>query len=447
MSVRKHLILGLLRISGSKVGRYLDEIQEYETASADEIRRLTEQLLERLLVHAAANVPYYRELLGDCRVAADGRARLENFGSVPLLTKAIIRQQGERLYSSDHAKRKSYANTSGGSTGEPVRLLQDRQYDQWNVATKIYFNRVLGKEIGDRELKFWGSDRDILMGTLKLKDRLINRLYNRRFFNSYQLDTNRLRELVKLNNAFRPKAYWSYMESAFELARYLIESGAAFEPPELVISTIGPLTPEVKATIEQGMRCPVYNQYGSREAGVIACQCGEQRGLHTFPWWNHVEVTDRNGRAIESGEGDIAVTTLRNYSMPLIRYSIGDTAVVSGQPCPCGRKSPVLETVLGRTLGYFKKSDGSLAHSHFVVQALFFRNWIQRFQVVQEAVNHIVIHVELKCGHEADKADMADITAKTQVIMGRDCRVDYTFVERIEPSASGKYIYTVCKVR
>jgi len=447
VSVRKHVIMGLLCVSGSRVGRNLRRIDRYEQASADEVRQWTEQRLKRLLLHAAQNVPYYRDVLPDCGVVTDGLVRLENFQRIPLLTKAIIRQEGERLYSADHVFRKSYTNTSGGSTGEPVCFLQDKQYDDWNTATKIYFNRVLGKNLGDREIKFWGSDRDILKGTLTLKDRLINRLYNRRFFNSYQLDSQRLNELIRLNNTFRPKAYWSYMESALELARYLLESGQKFYGPDAVVSTIGPLTEEVRQTIETGMKTKVYNQYGSREAGVIACQCREQKGLHTFPWRQYVEVTDTTGRALAAGEqGNITITTLDNYSMPLIRYDIGDAAVLGGCDCPCGRHTQVLETVLGRTLGYFKKADGSLAHSHFLVQALFYRSWIQRFQVVQEAFDRIVIRIELKPRTQADPADLDDIRRKTQVIMGAGCRVEFEFVDKIERSASGKYVYTICRI-
>ena len=120
--------------------------------------------------------------------------------------------------------------------------------------------------------------------------------------------------------------------------------------------------------------------------------------------------------------------------------------MLGGCDCPCGRHTQVLETVLGRTLGYFKKADGSLAHSHFLVQALFYRSWIQRFHVVQEAFDRIVIRIELKPRTQADPADLDDIRRKTQVIMGAGCRVEFEFVDKIERSASGKYVYTICRI-
>jgi len=447
MNWRKPVIYALLYVSGSKIPQYLKTIKQLEFASRDQIQELTNKKLEQLLLHAYNNVPYYRKLLPESDVVKDGKVMLENFLRIPVLTKEIIRAEGENLYSSDYQSRKPYENTSGGSTGEPVRFIQDKEYNDWNIATKLYFNMVLGKDFGQPEIKFWGSDRDILAGNLTVKDRMINLFYNRKFYNSYWLGETEIRSLIDLNNRFKPKAYWAYMESALELSNYLSRHKLYFHPPEIVISTIGPLTDEVKEKIESNMNCKVYNQYGSREVGVISCQCKKQRSMHTFPWWNYVEILDEQLKTVQNQEGRVVVTTLHNYSMPLIRYDIGDVAVAGGFGCDCGRNSMLLKKVIGRTLGYFKKADGSLAHSHFLVQAVFFRDWIKRFQIIQDEINHVLIKVQLNENTEADKSDIEDITRKTKILMGEDCKVDFDFVEEISRTASGKFVYTLCKVK
>lgn len=447
MNWRKPLIYSLLYASGSKIPENLRQIRKYEYAGREELDEMRQRKLEKLLIHAYENVPYYNRVLEQCGVIDAGKVNLEKFADIPVLTKEIIRKEGHNLYSKDYKSRKPYENTSGGSTGEPVRFVQDKEYDQWNIATKLYFNIVLGKDPGHSEIKFWGSDRDILAGNLTVKDRLINLLYNRKFFNSYRFGEPEVRRLIELNNKFRPKAYWAYMESALELSNYLSRHELYFHSPEIVISTIGPLTEEVKEKIETNMNCRVYNQYGSREVGAISCQCKKQRSMHTFPWWNYIEVLDRHGRAVENQEARVIVTTLHNYSMPLIRYEIGDVAVAGGYGCDCGRNTMLLKKVIGRTLGYFKKADGSLAHSHFLVQALFFRDWIKRFQIIQDEIDHVLIKVRVKEGEKPDVADIDDITKKTKILMGDSCKVDFDFVEEIDRSPSGKYVYTLCKVK
>ena len=290
MNWRKPLINFLLKACKSKIPANLKEIEKHEFASRDELEQLRRSKLEKLLVHAYENVPYYNKVLQQCGVIDNGIVRLERFSEIPLLTKEIIRREGDKLYSKDYKKRKSYENTSGGSTGEPVTFIQDKEYNDWNIATKLYFNAALGKELGDREIKFWGSDRDILAGNLTVKDRLINLLYNRKFFNCYRLGEQEMRQLIELNNTFKPVAYWAYMESVLELSNFLAYHQLYFHSPKIVISTIGPLTEEVREKIESNMSCKVYNQYGSREVGAISCQCTKQRSMHTFPWWNYIEV-------------------------------------------------------------------------------------------------------------------------------------------------------------
>jgi len=447
MNWRKPLIYCLLHASGNKIPQYLKEIRRWEFQTRDQIEELAARKLTALLLHAYNNVPYYHRILQENEVVMNGQVRLENFSRIPVLTKEIIRREGTNLCSEDYEKRRPYENSSGGSTGEPLRFIQDAEYNQWNIATKLYFDSVLGKEPGDPEIKFWGSDRDIIEGNLTVKDRIINFLYNRKFYNSYRLGERNIRGLIDLNNRFRPVSYWSYMESALELGAYLSAHDVDFHPPKIVVSTIGPLTDEVKRKISSGMKCKVYNQYGSREVGAIACQCREEKGLHTFPWRNYVEILDAHQRPVYDTEGNVVVTTLHNYSMPLIRYDIGDVAVAGGWHCDCGRNTFQLKEVVGRTLGYFKMRDGSLVHSHFIVQALFFRGWIKRFQIVQDQIDHILIRVELREDQRQVDEDIADITRKTKMLMGANCKVEFDFVDSIMPTASGKYVYTLCKVK
>jgi phenylacetate-CoA ligase len=65
-----------------------------------------------------------------------------------------------------------------------------------------------------------------------------------------------------------------------------------------------------------------------------------------------VEVVDQNGRPCQPGEvGEVAITTLHNFVMPLIRYATGDLARnlqgLDGRPgpCACGRTLPLIERV------------------------------------------------------------------------------------------------------
>ena len=124
---------------------------EYATMRSDP-SGATKVFLQSCLEYATANVPYYR-----------GRsAMLSDF---PRLRKDEIRTYFEQLQATDRSMRQGVVeNTSGGSTGVPVKLLQDAPY-QRNVgrALRYFYEEMIGCEIASvRKLMIWGSERDIL---------------------------------------------------------------------------------------------------------------------------------------------------------------------------------------------------------------------------------------------------------------------------------------------
>src|SRR5690348_15325511 len=93
------------------------------------IDTMVNEKLATLLQHAARTVPFYRDCIGDRKINPEN-AR-EVLLSLPVVTKSMIRTLGNRLLSDDIGE-KPHWNTSGGSTGEPIRIRQDRHYGNEN---------------------------------------------------------------------------------------------------------------------------------------------------------------------------------------------------------------------------------------------------------------------------------------------------------------------------
>ncbi|OQA31901.1 MAG: hypothetical protein BWY55_00198 [archaeon ADurb.Bin336] len=436
MNWRKPIIFTLLKLTGSKIPSILKEIEQIDNSSKEETEAYQKDKLEKILLHAWQNVPYYTRVLEKAKVVVDGKVNLKNFDKISILTKDIIRKEGKNLYSKDYKERNYYENTSGGSTGEPVRFIQDKEYDLWNTATKIYFLKRLGKGLGESEIKFWGSDRDIIKGNLTLKDRITNFLYNRKFFNCYNFEEQKMGDLVNLNNSFKPKSYWAYVDGIYEFSRYCIKNSVKLYSPKFIVTTIGPLYEKNRAIIEKAFDCKTFNQYGSRELGVIAIE-NKINELNVFYWRQFIELLGKES------EKKIIITSLDNYSMPLIRYEIGDVAETNPNYYIINKTKSFLTIgpVVGRTLGFFKTRSG-LKHSHFIVQQLFFRGWIKKFQIIQKDYNLIMIKLVGKRNKE-----MNEIENKIKILMGKNCKIQWNFVKEIKPTKSGKYLYTVCEVK
>jgi phenylacetate-CoA ligase len=171
---RRPLLVAGLRLANPLTHRELALLRRLDRAPAAEILALHEERLAALLRHAYAQTDYYREALGDLGVVRDGgRVDLGRFEDVPILTKEIIREQGDRLRARELPPgRRAYQNRTGGSTGQPTVYWQDSHYWDINVATKLYHFEVLGKRPGEPELKIWGSARDVTLETSDLKAKL-----------------------------------------------------------------------------------------------------------------------------------------------------------------------------------------------------------------------------------------------------------------------------------
>ncbi|MHC4574518.1 MAG: phenylacetate--CoA ligase family protein, partial [Planctomycetota bacterium] len=343
---RKPMINAAFRLKGQPVFRYLKFLKSIERKSREELIELQNDKLCRLLSHAYKNVPYYNKVLARAGVARGETLDLDSFHQIPVLTKEIIRREGKNLYSKDHKQRGWYFNTSGGSTGEPVKFIQDKDYEAWNYAARFLYNSWGAKEVGEPELQLWGSERDVLAGKEKLSVRLWQRIFNKSVLNAYRLSQEDMRQHVKRWNHMKPKQVWAYTDSMYKFSKFVERQKLTVYSPGSIICTTANLLPEAREHIERTFKCEVFNQYGGREVGTIACECGLHDGMHIFVLHQKLEILDSRQKPVESeGIGEIVVTNLNNYSMPLIRYRIGDTGCFLNRQCPCGRGSPLLKEV------------------------------------------------------------------------------------------------------
>lgn len=103
-----------------------------------------------------------------------------------------------------------------------------------------------------------------------------------------------------------------------------------------------------RETIERAFACPVIDNYNCREVWTVAYECHNQR-LHLNDELIIAEILD-DGRPIDEPgvTGSLFITSLYCFTMPFIRYSLGDRVQYATPACDCGEPSPVIEIVPGR---------------------------------------------------------------------------------------------------
>ncbi len=407
---------------------------------------ITHDLLVNILEHCKNNVPYYSKLMSgwDDSYRQDPEKYLRK---LPILTKDIIQENYDLLKSNDLDQRKWRYTTTGGSTGDPSVFIQDQEYLARANALQWLSNTWAGRKFGQPGIRIWGSIADVTNGTQGLKMNLINFLANDTWFNAYQMSPGKMRSFLEQISKRPPQLITAYVQSIYELACFAEEAGIRVASQKAILTSAGTLFPYMREKIESVFQCKVFNRYGSREAGDIACECEQHSGLHVFPEGCYIEIVDENRRVLPPGEeGNILITSLANFAMPLIRYSIGDRGSLSPDPyCLCGRGGQMLEKVSGRITDMFVTQDNTLIDGGYFAFLLHGRDWVHRFQVVQQDRSFILYRIVRSKTRES-AYELDEIIEKTRYVMGTDCRVEFEFVDDIRPTPSGKYLYLKSEV-
>lgn len=439
----------LLNSGCALTGTYTEK--EYREISniidPDALHAFIEQRLNDLLLHAYQHTQYYHRIFDQIGIVQGGHVNLSRIHEIPLLTKEIIRKHHEELISDDFKDRGWFYNTSGGSTGEPVRLIQDRQFQRWAKATNNYYYRNILNvdEPIVKKVIIWGSERDLFTGTIGAKNKITNWLKNTLELNSFRMTPNDIEEYISTINTYKPDLIRGYAGSLHEICRYAEINNLDIYSPKVVVSAAETLNDEMRDQIERVFGKKLYNFYGSREVSNLAGEC--KAGLmHSFAFWNYQELLDEYNLPVKQGEeGKVVVTNLFNYSMPLIRYEIGDMAVLGPEHCSCGKVLPTFKKITGRITDHFIRKNGTIVHGEYFTHLFYLKDWVEGFQVIQEDYDKIRLMIVAR-GEVSDHCKH-DIDAKIRLVMGQECKIMWDFVDSIPKTPTGKYLYTKSLVR
>jgi phenylacetate-CoA ligase len=443
-NLRKLAYFAIVELRGQPLGRNYERfLREDREGIPEDTRR---KLLINLLDHCKQHVPYYRDII--LKLGHDYHEDPEAYlKRMPILTKKIMREQLEQLKSDDLDKRHWYYTTSGGSTGEPARVIQDYEADAWICAVSMLFNKLVGREVGEPEVMVWGSMRDIKEGTLGLKARLINWLGNTTFLNSFHMTPDQIRRYIEIINTTKPKLITAYVETLRELARFSEENNLPIKTDAAIISSAGTLYPFVREKVERVFQTHVYNRYGSRETGDVACERPGRDGLWVAPWGSYVEIVDEQGNPVPDGkEGIILITSLGNHAMPLIRYQIGDRGILSPRRDDASHTEQVMESVTGRTVDLIFNKKDEIIDDGYLLGLFDLKDWVARYQLVQKDVSCLEYRI-VRANNDYTQAELEDVVKNVRRIMGEDCEVTFNFMDEIpDIGTSGKFRYVVSDV-
>ncbi len=424
------------RLRGRSTYRFLRAFRRTEALDEVGVKNLQEASLQALVNHAAVHVPWWRSYLKAHDIDPKEIRQVADLPLLPTMDKTSIRENLEDLVA-DNWRERVFKLETGGSSGEPLIFYTDKDRESSQLAAKARAREWWGIHFGDRQMDLWGSPIELSANDRMriLKDRLLNF----QLLSAFELSDQKMATFRLALEEQGTQFIYGYASVLARYAAFLKGRNENLHQLKMkgAISTAELLVPEDKTLIEEVFGCPVINEYGCRDGGYIAQSCPEGN-MHVAADCVVVEILDDDGQPVEAGEvGEITITNLHSFGMPLIRYRLGDRAAVSSDSCPCGRGLPLMSELKGRSTDTLYTPDGNRIHGLGAMYILRVLPEVSHFQVIQEAIDRISVLVVLKKDADAEMLKSTIIKGFDQ-LMGADVTTTVEVVDEIPVLPSGK---------
>ncbi|WP_117235676.1 phenylacetate--CoA ligase family protein [Vibrio maerlii] len=300
------------------------ELNRHYKLSFSERESLIQQNLFDTLSFVQVNVPYYRDLFKDISFSPNLiKKDIAYLNDVPLLTKDIIREQGDRLLSRPLKEIRHHVCKTGGSTGSSCFIYYDQASADYSSAITLFSRDSIGNSKSKSELhfacRFLGEEQPDWPNREDFKCFAMNR--SNIFFSS--LDEAGLEEIIRTLRNRRPHLVHAHPSTIYSLACYIegkYKSMCLFD----VFESSGELLEDyMREKIQKVLCCRVINRYGLAELGVMAYQFEGRSDMFVYDSEGYPESFEHS-----DGRRELVFTGFRNRLMPLIRYKTGDLASV-----------------------------------------------------------------------------------------------------------------------
>lgn len=380
-----------------KLRRFFERSQWF---TPDELRAYQERRLRQIVAQAYERVPYYRALFTRLGATPADIRTLDDLAKLPTLAKATVRAERQTLQATDCDRHHAQLVMTSGTSGDPLGVLLDKPA---RVLEFVYYWRHwswAGYRLGTwfAELssqKFLARD-DVAEQTYRAEP-----ITGRLLLNTVWLGRARVAGYVEAIRRHRPRFLKGVASTLYYFADSFRQAGIDDVRFDGVFSTGEVLAAGQRRVVEEVFRTKVYDSYGQIERTVAISEC-PAGNRHVNPEYGILELASPRPTGTFVGpdgirrtilEGRVVGTALHNFSMPLLRYEVGDLVEVEDPPrsCACGRGMPLVRRINGRQGDVIVTPDGRVNTTLFVV----FEEvpGIAQGQVIQEDLHHLRVRI------------------------------------------------------
>ena len=434
-----NLFLISLKLKGFPIKKAIDDLKEIKSLQHADFEAWVERKKwEQFDFHKKHNA-FYRSYLGSNEI--------RRWEDIPIITKAELQRPLKQLISEGYFLNDLFVNNTSGSSGTPFFFAKDKYAHAITWANVIDRYSEHGIEYGKSlQARFYGIP---LKGLKYYKEKGKDILSARVRFPVFDLSNIVLKDYVK-KFARRPFEYINgYTSALVYFAQYLISNKIVLKSicPSLrvVFPTSEMCSSHDREIMERGFGVPVANEYGCAEMDVLAFE--DPNNNWTLSEANvFFEVVDDQNNLLPIGsEGNLIITSLHNKAMPLIRYKLGDVAIIN--PVRLGNKL-VLEKVICRTNEFALLPSGKKVPAltfYYITKTLIQQEFgVKEFVVKQLLAN--TFQFDYVADQELSVAAIQKIKKAMDDYLEPELKALFIKKQKIDRSPSGKFKQFECLI-
>lgn len=438
---------------------YLRDKDRVWRASQRDIRRLQDTALQRM-VRYAYQVPLYRQKYRNAGVHPDDISGVADIKKLPFVSKDELRRHfPDGVVHPDFDRDSGHLVSTSGSTGQPVSLYTD---------TSAIVKALLGFL---REIQEYGVDwrRTRMSVIADIEEHAVEEAYLqgsvmpaiRKLFPLDNLQILHVgddpRDLIRRIDDFEPEFLGGYPGVLRALAVLKRKGHGEHIAPRTISSSGAVLDDYTRRYIEDAFAAPLYDVYGSTEAGPVAFECRNHH-YHIHSDLVYLELLDEDGSDVAAGEpGRLVITRLYGRGTPIIRYTgMDDILVPLEDRCQCDINTPVIGRLGGRKVDAIVLPGGDIIPPFSItgipgeVMKQYATDKIKQFQIVQESFDELtfrlVIDDELRDVGPSLETISEQIERECRHRVGPDMKITVREVDTIGDTGVSKPPVLVSKV-
>ncbi|MDY0355279.1 MAG: phenylacetate--CoA ligase [Sedimentisphaerales bacterium] len=322
--------------------------EQIECMDSAGLKALQSDYLKKLIPYIYHNCPVYREKLDAAGVAPGSIESIDDIKRLPFTTKEDMRDHYPYGLFSAPQYQINEIHVSSGTTGNPTLVGYTR--DDLKLWGDV-MARVLccaGAEPGDTIQIAYGyglftGGLGFHYGALEMGLRII------------PTSAGQTARQLKIMQDFQPRILGCTPSYALYMAEEAKEMGIDPTQGHWKIGVFGaePWSESMRREIEAAWNMLATDVYGLSEiiGPGVAQECQHKDGLHVFSDVFYPEIIDpeTDEEVPEGQDGELVITTLTKQGIPLIRYRTRDIVSARYDKCRCGRTSPRISKIKGRT--------------------------------------------------------------------------------------------------